>query len=76
MSKNLYCKILAVGIIVLFIGAGIHPSFAVDTKTSIISEDWKEKEVTIPRNRVSYGSCWLSFIDMFPILQKILNYIL
>lgn len=36
--------------------------------------DWSEFKVTIPRNRVSVGSCWLRFLNIFPILQKILNH--
>jgi hypothetical protein len=35
MKSKLYCKILAIGIIILFIGVGIHPAFAVDTKQSM-----------------------------------------
>jgi len=38
MKSKLYCKILAVGIIVLFIGVGIHSAFAMYTKTSSFSE--------------------------------------
>ncbi len=34
MQKNHTCKILAIGIIVLFMGIGIHPVFAVEDKTS------------------------------------------
>ncbi len=39
MNKNLYCKILAIGIIVLCIGVGIQPVFAVDTKQSIVKKE-------------------------------------
>jgi len=35
-------KILAVGITILFIGVGIHPAFAVDTKTSIVNQQNEE----------------------------------
>ncbi len=35
MKNKLLSKILAIGIIILFIGVGIHPAFAVDTKQSI-----------------------------------------
>ena len=34
MQRKLLRKILAIGIIILFIGVGIHPSFAVDTKST------------------------------------------
>ena len=34
MQKNHTCKTLAIGIIILFIGVGIHPVFAVESKTS------------------------------------------
>ncbi len=34
MQRNLFSKILAIGIIILFIGVGIHPAFAVEDKTS------------------------------------------
>jgi outer membrane protein assembly factor BamB len=37
--------------------------------------DWSEFKVTIPRNKVSMGSVWLRFIDMFPILQRILDFL-
>ena len=37
MKKGLYCKILAFGIIVMFIGVGTHPAFAVDTKQPIVN---------------------------------------
>ena len=42
MQKNHTCKILAIGIIVLFIGVGIHPAFAVDTKQSMVNKASKE----------------------------------
>ncbi len=53
MSKNHTGKILAIGIIVLFIGVGIHPAFAVEDRTSasenenliIASEEIYEKPV-------------------------------
>ncbi len=35
--------------------------------------DWKEKEVTVPRNRVSFTNNWFRFIDMFPILRYLLG---
>ena len=36
--------------------------------------DWSEPlEVSIPRTRVTIGSNWFRFIDMFPILQRILK---
>ncbi len=34
MQRNLFSKILAVGIVVLFLGVGIHPVFAIEDKTS------------------------------------------
>ncbi len=37
--------------------------------------DWKEKEVTVPRNRVKIDSGWLRFFDIFPILQRLLGFI-
>ena len=50
MQKNHTGKILTIGIIALFIGAGIHPAFAVDTNQSIVikaneEECWECKEV-------------------------------
>ncbi len=38
MKSKLNCKILAIGIIVLFIGVGIHPAFAVDTRQSMVNK--------------------------------------
>ncbi len=35
--------------------------------------DWATLEVTIPRNRATHTSCWLRFINMFPILKKLLD---
>lgn len=32
-------------------------------------------EVTMPRNRVLYGSLFIRFLERFPILQKILNFL-
>ncbi len=37
MKKNLLGKILTLGIIVLFIGAGIYPAFAVEIKSTMIN---------------------------------------
>jgi hypothetical protein len=37
MRRNLIGKTLALGVVVLFIGVSVHPAFAVDTKTSITS---------------------------------------
>ena len=42
MQKKHTRGILVVGIIVLFIGAGIHPAFAVDTKKSIVNKASEE----------------------------------
>ena len=39
---NMLKKILAVGIIILFIGVGIQPAFAVDTKTSVVNQQKEE----------------------------------
>ena len=38
MQKNQLSKIIVVWIIVLFIGIGIHPAFASDTKQTIIEQ--------------------------------------
>jgi rhodanese-related sulfurtransferase len=38
--------------------------------------DWATFEVTMPRNRATYNSLFLRFLEQFPILQKILGYIL
>ena len=35
--------------------------------------DWSEIEVNIPRTRISH---WMQFLDMFPIFQRFLNYII
>ncbi len=60
INKILFNKSLAIGIIVLFIGVGIHPAFAVDTNHSIVSgEDCGCKKV--------------SNNDFFPIICKILK---
>ncbi len=32
-------------------------------------------KVTMPRNRIIYSSLWFRFIDMFPILQRLLQFI-
>ena len=50
MTRNHTRGILALGIICLFIGVGIHPAFAVDTKTSMVNkaneeECWECKEI-------------------------------
>ena len=37
---------------------------------------WGTLEVTLPRNKATFGSFWLRFLELFPILQKILCYIL
>ncbi len=42
MKSKLYCKILAIGIIVLFVSIGINPAFAVDTKQSMVNEASEE----------------------------------
>jgi hypothetical protein len=38
MEGNMFKKALVVGIIFIFIGVGIHPAFAVETKQSIINQ--------------------------------------
>ena len=43
MKKGLYFKILAMGIIVLFVGFGIHPVFAVDIKNFNTDSEDNEK---------------------------------
>ena len=50
MQKNHIGKILTIGIIVLFVGVGIHPAFAVETKQSMANkaseeECWECKEI-------------------------------
>jgi hypothetical protein len=45
MYRGLLSKLLTIGIIVLFIGVGIHPAFAIDTKQSIV-------------NKVNDEECW------------------
>ncbi len=40
--------------------------------TELISS-WGTLTVTMPRNRASFGSYWFRFIDMFPILQRLLQ---
>lgn len=49
MHKKHFCKILASGIIILFIGFGIHPAFAVQDKTSTETASIKSKN-TNPEN--------------------------
>ncbi len=44
--------------------------------TKYATSEWTKIKVNIPRNRATIGSSWLRFLDMFPILQKILNYII
>jgi len=34
--------------------------------------DWSEFKVTIPRNHATHSSVWLRFLDLFPILERIL----
>jgi hypothetical protein len=38
MQKNKIGKILAVGIIIMFISVGVHPAFAVNTRQSIVDK--------------------------------------
>jgi hypothetical protein len=42
MNSKLYCKILAVGIIVLSVGVSVSSGFAVETKHSIVTEEVEE----------------------------------
>ena len=61
-------KILSIVIIILFIGIGIQPAFAVDTNTSVVnqqSEEVCECQVVNRSNRVSSLIC--------DILETILN---
>ena len=60
MQKNLMCKILVLGIIVLFIGAGIHPVFAVNDKTSI-SEN--ENLINIDGEILENNNCFVMGIS-------------
>jgi hypothetical protein len=39
MKNCMYCKILAIGIIIFFIGACSHPAFAVEDKSSIYENE-------------------------------------
>jgi outer membrane protein assembly factor BamB len=41
-----------------------------------MESDWGTLTVTMPRNKASYNLLYLWFLERFPILQKILNYIL
>jgi outer membrane protein assembly factor BamB len=34
---------------------------------------WGYHDFNIPRNRVTHGSVWIRFLDMFPILERILD---
>ncbi len=45
MQKKLYCKTFAVGIIVLFIGVGIHPVFAVNLNKEYIQDENHTKDM-------------------------------
>ena len=63
-------KILSIVIIILFIGIGTQPAFAVDTNTSVVnqqSEEVCECQVVNRSNRVSSFIC--------DILESILNYV-
>jgi hypothetical protein len=44
--------------------------------TNNLLSEWSKLIVTIPRNRATYNSLLLRFLEQFPILQKILCYIL
>jgi outer membrane protein assembly factor BamB len=35
--------------------------------------DWREYNISVPRNNAAHYSFWLRFLDMFPILQKIVE---
>ena len=48
MQKSHIDKILAIGVIILFIGVGIHPVFAVGTKQSNLNKD------EIPSENIEY----------------------
>jgi hypothetical protein len=38
-----------------------------------LESDWSDPLViSMPRNKASYSSCWLRFIEIFPILQRML----
>jgi outer membrane protein assembly factor BamB len=43
--------------------------------TDNLWSDWSEFKVTIPRNRVSMGSVWPRFVDILPIMQRILDFL-
>jgi hypothetical protein len=43
MRRYLLGKTLALGVVVLFIGLGIHPAFAVDTRQSMVSKASEEE---------------------------------
>ncbi len=39
MKKDLLCKTFVMGVVVLFIGVGVQPAFAVETKSSDLNEN-------------------------------------
>ncbi len=54
--------------------------YAIKAKAKECTPDGLESEestyvVTIPRNKATNGSSWLRFFDMFPILQRLLDFI-
>ena len=64
MNSKLYCKILAVLIIVLFIGAGIHSAFAVVSSHSIRVNQNEECSDCIKLNNSEY-------IKIYRLLNKV-----
>jgi hypothetical protein len=60
-------KILVIGIICLFIGVGIHPAFAVDTRQSFVADEDKEnKHYVDPNLHLNRNH--------LPVLKRSLNY--
>lgn len=75
---NMLKKILAVGIIILFIGVGIQPAFAVDTKTSIVNQQNEEDcgcQVVNRNNQVSSVICDILYTILNNTMERIEKYI-
>lgn len=57
MKNHLYCKILAIGIIVLFMGVGIHPAISVDIRQQIKVIERDESEDCNDCEKTESGIC-------------------
>jgi subtilisin family serine protease len=56
-----------------------NDNFLIRCKTKDVHDEeseWGTLEINIARNRATIGPVWLRFLDIFPILERILNYIL